>query len=212
MNKKILILSGLYGVLALSYAIASESMNIQKNKSEFFNVYLLKAKISQSSLPAPYDYLLTQPLMTKGLETYYQRTPIIQTIKAVKNQQDNTYHRVIKMLVDGIKARNNIKLALRKKEEKVIELAFITMNFDELPKKIIYKVLHSNIPFGQLLSENHVMISNQDRSYFTVPCNQLLKALMNCQLNSTLYGRTNTIIKADNHQWLAHVVEILAAP
>ena len=113
------------------------------------------------------------------------------------------------MLIDNNKAINDEKLAQRKKEPMVVELAFITMNFNELPKKVIASVLNTNVPFGKLLSDNHVNISITDRTYFLVKCDKVFSSLTRCQLNSKLYGRTNTIIRADNHKWLAHVVEIL---
>ena len=72
-----------------------------------------------------------------------------------------------------------------------------------------YIQLNTNVPFGKLLSNNHVKISIKDRTYFSVKCDKLVASLTHCHLNSKLYGRTNTIIKADNNKWLAHVVEIL---
>ncbi|MBA2648921.1 MAG: hypothetical protein H0U75_04830 [Legionella sp.] len=169
----------------------------------------MSIKISLNKLPIYVHYLLTQPLMTKGIETYYQRTPSIQTINASKNRHNNTYHRLIRMLVDR-SISNNVKLAQSEQEIKVVELAFITMNFNALPKNIIYDVQNTSIPFGQLLINNHIHISNRHRSYFTVICNSQLRLLMNCHLKSTLYGRKNTIVNAKNQKWLAHVVEILS--
>ena len=166
-------------------------------------------KVCRDVLPAPYNYLLTQPLMTKGIEKYYQRTPFIQTIYAIKNQHNNTYYRAIMMLIKDSKARNNVQLAQRKKEVMVVELAFITMNFNELPEKIIEDVLNTNVPFGKLLSNNHVEVHTTDRTYFLVKCDKVFASLTGCHLNSKLYGRTNTIIRADNNKWLAHVMEIL---
>ena len=95
------------------------------------------------------------------------------------------------------------------KEEKVVELAFITMNFNALPEKIIKDVLNTNVPFGKLLSNNHVEIFVTDRTYFWVKCDKVFASLTRCHINSKLYGRTNTIIQANNNKWLAHVVEIL---
>ncbi|MBA2650245.1 MAG: hypothetical protein H0U75_11780 [Legionella sp.] len=92
----------------------------------------------------------------------------------------------------------------------MVELAFITMNFKALPKNIIHDVQNYSIPFGKLIMNNHIKITNRHRSYFTVICNTKLKLLMNCHLKSTLYGRKNTIINAKNKKWLAHVVEILS--
>ena len=195
---------------AISAGIVLQSKHIQEKVKSLSEVGKISTKVSKEVLPAPYNYLLTQPLMTKGIETYYQRTPFIQTIYATKNHHNNTYSRAIVMRVDNNKARNNVTLAIRKKETMVVELAFITMNFEELPPKIINNVINTNVPFGKLLSNNHVKISTKDRTYFWITCDQVLASLTDCHLNNKLYGRTNTIIKANNNQWLAHVVEILA--
>ena len=160
--------------------------------------------VSRDKLPAPFDYLLTQPLMTKAIKNYYQCTPWIQKIYAVKNKHNNTYHRAIIMYVDK-------KVETNSKPSKFgVELAFITMNFNALSRQIIHDVLNTNVPFGQLLTHYHVKIFTTERTYFSVKCNLELASLIHCNRNSTIYGRTNTIISTDNHQWLAHVIEILS--
>lgn len=213
MIQKILCLYGLVAVLNISQAVSlteiHPSKSIQDNMKSLSNLGKISTKVSEDFLLPPYNYLLLQPLMTTGIEKYYQRTPLIQTVYAIKNQHDNTYYRAILMLVDNNKARNNVLLAQRKKEVMVVELAFITINFNALPKKLIGDVLKTNIPFGKLLSKNHLKIYTTDRSYFSVNCDKVLASITGCHLNLKLYGRTNTIVKADNHKWLAHVVEIL---
>ncbi|ARM35054.2 hypothetical protein B0B39_16740 [Legionella longbeachae] len=169
-------------------------------------------KVSLSQLPNPYNVLLTQPLMTKAIEKYYDRSAIIKTIEAHIEQSGNIYHRSIIMLVDRNKARNKPDIAQTKKEAIVAELAFITINFDELPKELVNDVLHTNIPFGKLLTQYQVQVLTQDRSYFKVSCSETLAALISCPLNNPVYSRTNTIIRADNKKWLAHVIEILPNP
>ena len=213
MVKKILVFCALINILnisnATSFVVGPQTKTIQEKMNSLSNVEKTSTRVNQDMLPTPYNYLLTQPLMTKGIEKYYQRTPVIQTIYAIKNQHNNTYSRAIMMLIDSSKARNNVRMAQRKKEAIVVELAFITMNFNELPKKIITDVLNTNIPFGTLLSDNHVKISITGRTYFPVKCNKELASLTNCNLNNTIYGRTNTIIRTDDNKWLASVVEIL---
>lgn len=203
----------LVGFVTLSLAKAPvlqpESSMIQQQTRILFENGKLGTTVSQAVLPKPYDYLLTQPLMTEGIADYYQRTPMIKVIYATKNTHNNTYSRAILMLVDQNKARNNPQLAQVNNEALVVELAFISMNFNALPKPIIEGVLNSNVPFGQLLSLHKMKTVNQDRHYFSVICSTTLSTLTHCRLNSTIYGRTNTIIRADNHQWLAHVIEIL---
>jgi hypothetical protein len=113
------------------------------------------------------------------------------------------------MLIDSNEARDNAKKALQVNEQIPVELAFITMNFNELPKKLIQDIHHTSIPFGQLLVNYHLKTLNTKRSYFSVYCNQALVSFIGCNLNSKIYGRTNTLIKTDNKQWVARVIEIL---
>ena len=213
MINKIVFFCALLNILnisnATSFAVEQPIKTIQEKMNLLLMVEKTRTRVNQDMLPTPYNYLLTQPLMTKGIEEYYQRTPIIQTIYAIKKRPSNTYSRAILMLIDSSKARNNVRLAQRKKETRVVEVAFITMNFKELPQKIITDVLHSNIPFGKLLSNNHVKTSTRGRTYFSIKCNKELNSLTHCNLNSTIYGRTNTIIRTDDNKWLASVVEIL---
>ncbi|BCA94632.1 hypothetical protein TUM19329_09930 [Legionella antarctica] len=172
---------------------------LQKIKS-LANIDKIAIRVNQSMLPIPYRYLLTQPLMTKGVEEYYQRTPVIQTIYARKNKRNNTYSRSIIMLLDYNKVRNDVRLAQKKSEIMVVVLAFITINFNELPNKIIADVLNTNIPLGQLLFTNHVKILSTDRSYFYVRCNKVIFLLTHCNQDNKLYGRTHTLIRADNNR------------
>lgn len=165
--------------------------------------------IKQEMLPKPYDYLLSQPLMTLGIETYYQRIPIIQTIFAKQNRQNNSYSRIIIMLVDSNKTRNDATKALERNEQVPVELALITMNFNELPQHLIHDVLHSNIPFGKLLIKHHIKTSSSNRRYFVLDCNKTFASLIHCKLNSKLYGRTNTLNHAGNKKWVARMIEIL---
>ncbi|KTD64966.1 hypothetical protein [Legionella shakespearei] len=193
---------------ALSFTEKGQQ-SIQEEVQKLSYMVQQSPEVNKDSLPVPYNYLLLQPLMTKGIETYYQRIPLIRTLYAARNTSDNTYFRAILMFVDKRKDRNNPQWAQKKNETMIVELAFITINFNELPTKLINDVLNTNIPFGTLLSDNQVNVVSTGRSYFAIKCNELLASLTHCTLNSTLYGRKNTLIKADNKKWLAQVVEIL---
>ncbi len=190
-------------------AIDLQVNGIQQKMKSLANIDKMATRVSESVLPIPYNYLLTQPLMTKGVEKYYQRTPIIHTIYAKKNKSTNTYYRAVMMLLDRNKARNDVHLAQKKKDLMVVELAFITMNFNELPKKVISDVLNTNIPLGKSLFSNHVKTFTKDCSYISIRCDKVVFSLTHCKVNSKLYGRTNTIVRADNKRWIAQVVEIL---
>lgn len=212
MSKNFFFLFLLINIFNTGYAISGtiEQQTIQQEMKSLSSVDKTATRVSQAMLPAPYYYLLTQPLMTKGIEEYYQRTPIIQTIYSKRNKRNNTYYRAIRMLIDNSKARNNVKVAQKNKESRVVELAFITMNFSALPKEVITAVLNTNIPFGKLLSANHIQISTKNRNYFSIKCTKTLFSLTHCHLDDKLYGRTNTLVRADNNKWLAHVIEILS--
>ncbi|KTD10652.1 hypothetical protein Lgra_1618 [Legionella gratiana] len=200
-------------VCKISSANGSSEINtpyVEVNK--LAEIDKIGTKVNPSQLPSPYNDLLTQPLMTKAIEKYYGRTAIVKTIEAHLEQSSTIYHRSIIMLVDKNKERNQPELAQTKKEVIVAELAFITINFNELPKTLVDDVLHTNIPFGRLLTQYDVQVLTQDRNYFKVSCNRTLATFIHCPLNQSVYGRTNTIIRADNKKWLAHVVEILPNP
>jgi hypothetical protein len=177
--------------------------------SKSTKIALSPLKIAPALLPMPYSYLLTQPLMTLGIEKYYQRTPIIHTIYAVKNQKTNTYSRAILMLLDSRKTRNNAKIAQEKKEEVTVELAFITINFNELPEKVINDILNTSVPFGKLLIVHHLKTSSSKRLYFSLQCSKELAKRIGCKINNQIYARMNTIVRKDNKKWLAQVIEIL---
>lgn len=160
------------------------------------------------SLPAPYRHLLSQELMTKTLEQYYQRTAIIQPLNTSQNESEQTYSRTIIMLIDSNKGRNDAKLAERRQEAQIVELAFITINFKILPKDMIDEIRHTTVPFGTLLARHKIPFYTSRRSYFSLPCDEKLAAMIPCQLHHQTYGRKNVIVRKDG-QWLAKVVEIL---
>ncbi|KTD50982.1 hypothetical protein [Legionella quateirensis] len=166
--------------------------------------------VNQINLPEPYDYLLTQQLLTPAIENYYKRTAIIRVIHTHQNSNEHTYSRVISMLLDPVKERDDAKLAQNMKEDLIVELAFITIFYRELPQQFIRDIIHSNIPFGTLLKKNHINTYSTNRYYFSTSCNSELVQHIKCRLNTTLYGRVNTIVKGDNKQQIAQVVELLS--
>ncbi|WP_019218196.1 hypothetical protein [Legionella tunisiensis] len=172
----------------------------------------MEQNINKDKLPVPYNFLLIQPLMTMGIEKYYHRTPKIEIISAKKDEQTNTYSRAITMLIDGDKKRNDVKIAQLTNEAVVVEFALITMNFSELPDKVITGVLNTQIPFGKLLVMNKLKAYDIGQQYFAVQCDSVIAQYLHCPKNSRLYGRTNTIIRKDNQKWIAQVVEILSGP
>ncbi|MBA2652194.1 MAG: hypothetical protein H0U73_08010 [Tatlockia sp.] len=202
MIKRFFLFCVLIRIICISQAADLPTQSLEQKRINLSNIVKLGTKVNQANLPFPYDYLLTQPLMTKGIEKYYQCTAIIQTVYAKKNSTNNTFFRIILMLL-----KPNSKL--KEKEAPVVELAFITMNFKELPQTIINDVLDTNIPFGKSLLKNHFKTRSRDRQYFSVSCDNVLSSLTHCTLNRKLYGRSNTLLRKDNNRWIARVVEIL---
>lgn len=154
--------------------------------------------IAQNQLPAPFNQLLTQPLMTETLAGYYKTKPIIKTLDAYQDQIRHHFYRVILMLDN-----RNPKIP------RIIELGFIQINLNELPPEMIQELLSTNIPFGQLLRDHKIKIDTKDRQYFTLICSKKLEELTHCQIDTTLYARRNTIVSAANGQWIAKVIEVL---
>lgn len=196
-------------LILLLAANISWSSTTQTFLTHGFDINKNIIKIEEEKLPPPYNYLLTQPLMTKGIEHYYGRTAIIQTLYAEQNEEKKSYSRIIRMLLDSNKKRNNPQVAQQKKEIFIAELAFITINFDALPKAMIKDITNTKTPFGTLITKYHLNVRSVDRSYFSLKCSKDLSALTQCTVNKTLYGRRNTLVNANTKQWLAKVVEIL---
>lgn len=210
-NKNVMIIL-LFFCIHLAYAgsINFIDLNSQIASKEIFKTQKLKSlKIDENNLPKPYDYLLTQSLMTLGLEKYYQRTAIIKVVHVNNNKKNKVYTRTILMLIDSDKKRNNAQLAQANKEDIPVELALISINFNELPKEVLSKIIHTNIPFGKLIKEYNIRTYGSNREYFSIECDQNLSKLLHCELQETIYGRTNTLRRVDNRKWIAHTVEII---
>lgn len=210
----------LFGFFTNSYALEKQFSANKANLPQlnafysFFGkkITVLEKNLNKEKLPVPYNFLLIQPLMTIGIEKYYHRTPKIEIISAKKDEQANTYSRAIIMLIDGNKERNDVKTAQLKNEAVAVEFALITMNFSELPDKVITGVLNSKVPFGKLLVMNKLETYDTGQQYFAVRCDSVVAHYLRCSKNSRLYGRTNTIVRKDNQKWIAQVVEILSGP
>ncbi|HAZ7572617.1 hypothetical protein OQJ02_07320 [Legionella sp. PATHC032] len=206
-NRNIMLFLFLSVLEGLSHAATSINTN---QTDSLFNIVKMSTILSKDSLMSPYNYLLTQPLMTTTLERYYKRTSRIKVIAAFTNPDNNTYYRIIIMYVDRNKKRNNVDLAQKKNEVIPVELAAIKINFDELPEKLITDIIYTNIPFGKLLTQHHLKVFSKDRTYFSLACNKMLASLIHCKPNKKLYGRTNLLVRADNEKWIARVIEILS--
>lgn len=218
--KKILILLTLMMTLSITIAKANVALNWNNSSLiplvQFFTQTKLAesawptlSTVSQEDLPKPYDFLLTQPVMTLGLASYYKRTPKVRPpLYVLENTQQKTYSRGIIMIVDNDATRNNAAIADTLHDTTIVELGLITMNIAALPPAVIDGVKHSNTPFGALLAQNNINTHDSNRHFFKIECNALLNKNLGCTLKQTLYGRTNTLVNQQG-VWIAHVVEIL---
>lgn len=181
------------------------------NLSNFLKINkLVGMEVNKESLPKPYNFLLVQPLMTIGIEQYYQRTPEIKTIYAEQDHKSNCYSRVIYMFMNKEKVKYR-KGGIQSKSNNInVELAFITINFNELSEQVIRSILENKTPFGKILVNNKIKTFTKDRAYFSVKCTSDLAKILHCKINKNIYGRINTLVREDNKNWVAQVIEILS--
>ncbi|MBS0350129.1 MAG: hypothetical protein JSR33_02895 [Proteobacteria bacterium] len=164
--------------------------------------------IDRGSLPKPYDFLLTQEIMTTGISQYYHRSPKIRT-PIHKQIENNIYYRAIVMVIDKVAERDNPDIADPLQETIAVELGLININLNVLPAQIIKELDHSSIPFGSLLKNHAVKIASSNQFPFKIQSISIFQEHLNKRDNPFFYGRTN-ILKDENNRWLANVVEILA--
>lgn len=157
------------------------------------DIIFLDRNLSQNQLPKPFDYLLTQPIMTLSLEKHYHFKIKIKKITSKLNH--NIYTRAVIMYLDS-------------PAHETVEFALIKINLSALPKKMINEIMFSDTPFGKLLALNHIDTSSKVKAYFSIKCNPSIQKYTHCILNQKIYGRTNIIVDQDN-KWLAKVVEVL---
>lgn len=166
--------------------------------------------VQESDLPAMQKSILTQPLLTAAITDYYQRTPKIrEPLHIDEDIEQNQLYRAIIMIVDKNGHRDNALLADTLNESRVVELGLISINFSALPENIKSDIRKGEIPFGALLLKHKIATDSINTRYFKMACEQHLATHLQCEIGQMLYGRSNTLVREDNHVWLAHVVEIL---
>lgn len=200
----------LIGLVITMSMIEMSSLSFANLENFFDLLGQKKIMVSESDLPKPFDYLLTQPLLTKGLENYYKRIALLTPIQAKMDDKNNIFTRSILMLIDRNAERNNVEQAKLKNETATLEFSTIQMNFNALPNSVINGVLNSNVPFGKLLINQNISIKTTGRTYFKIRCDKTLSEILKCPENTNIYGRTNTILDAKNMTWLAKVTEIIS--
>ncbi len=183
---------------------------------QFFNQSKLPRKdwpgiypVRKSELPVPYDFLLTQPVMTLGIAHYYQRTPKVRPpLYVVEDAQQHIYSRGIIMIVDKNARRDDASRADHLRQSTIVELGLININTAVLPEGFLDEIRHSRTPFGALLAKYQVKTHDTDQYFFKIQCQKVLRLNLGCSRGQMLYGRTNTLVNQQNIR-VANVVEIL---
>lgn len=167
--------------------------------------------IAKETLPSMASFLLTGSLLTPRVAEFYQRTPQIRIpLQIDDNDKTKQYYRAVIMVIDNKKQRDQALQADKLKESTIVELGLISINFAAMPEALIADVRKGQTPFGALLLKHKVSTQNIDTRYFKISCDMPLTAYLLCKRGETLYGRSNTLVRDDNHVWVAHVVEILS--
>lgn len=154
----------------------------------------------RNALPAPWDRLLTAPLLTPGLARFYERSPRIERLLEVHSTSTGLLARAIRMVVD-VKGRPN--------EKRIIETALIVINLSALPAGVREGVLQTDLPFGALLERERVQVQSKGRQYFKLSCSPLFVWLLDCSPDAVFYGRTHLLVDAATRTWLARVMEVV---
>jgi hypothetical protein len=163
----------------------------------------------QAALPAPYDLLLTNPLMTLGIEKYYQRILKIRApLYTLQDTKQQLLSRAVLMIVDKDARRNQAQIADAQGQSLVVALGLIQIYYAALSPLMLEEILTTQNPFGALLAQHKIMTQQKDSHYFNVKSGSIFSEYF--PNKTVLYGRTNTLTRQDNGQLLAHVVEILA--
>lgn len=155
---------------------------------------------SRDALPAPWDRLLTAPLMTPELARFYQHTPRIERLLEVHSRSTGLLARAIRMVVD-VKGSPD--------KTRVIEAALILINLSALPLDVREEALQTEIPFGTLLEREGVQVQSKERQYFKLSCSPLFVWLLDCRPDAVFYGRTHLLVDATTRAWLARVLELV---
>jgi hypothetical protein len=161
-----------------------------------------------NGLPKPYDFLLTQDIMTLGISRHYLRSPRIRA-PIFKTIENNIYSRAVIMIIDNNADRDDPDAADSLQQTTAVELGLININLNALPQQITTALENTSMPFGTLLKKHELKTISANRQLFKIRSIPLFQKYLNFSSNELLYGRTNTLIDEQNH-WLANVVEILA--
>ena len=179
-------------------------MNLQTSSFEPLRMFLTNEKIpekewpilieiTEKELPEQHN-VLTQPLLTKALADHYEATPhILPPLQVEDDVKHHRYYRAINMIVNN----------------KVVELGLIIVNTGALPDDFNKQLREAKTPFGTMIIEHGIKTLSPTKRFFKATCDQHIAQYLKCEQGKLLYGRTNTIVREKDHEWLAHVVEIL---
>ncbi|HCA89388.1 MAG: hypothetical protein CMF38_02225 [Legionellaceae bacterium] len=184
--------------------------SITTTQSALFHAFLTNVQarhVAMGALPYPYDVLLTQPLMTQNLEDFYQSTCEMKVLKTHFDKNQRLYARAITLNV----AQNALRVqSLHPKKACTVQVAFIVMNVEQLSAQAWQDVMAENKPFGVILRDSGLKTISQNCLFYALIPTHSLSKLLQCSADKILYARAHTLVRQDNQQWLAQVVEILS--
>lgn len=164
-------------------------------------------------LPRPMRFLLSQPLMTQGIQQFYGRTPKIRPpIQTYYPVDENTYFRAITMIVDQDPIRDHALIADGCGESQTVALGLIHMHLAALPDDLILAVLKGQTPFGALLTQHSIPTQSHYVYYQVLDRYGFLRTYLPQVVDSQVpfyYARTNTLRDSRTGVWLARTFEIL---
>ncbi len=100
--------------------------------------------IDEKALPNWAAQMLTKPLLTPAIASYYQRTPKIRApLQVEEDVKNKRYYRAIIMVIDTNAKRDDALLADTLNESSIVELGLISINFAALPQSVIDGVVRN---------------------------------------------------------------------
>jgi hypothetical protein len=198
------IISILFWGIVMTANAASHAMDLNANAFEPLRIFLTNEKIPENEWPVLIEItekelpaqqqVLTQPLLTKALADHHEATPnIAKPLQVEDDVKHHRYYRAINMIVNN----------------KVVELGLIIVNTGALPDEFNKQLREANKPFGTMIIEHDIKTLSPTKRFFKTNCDQHIARYLKCEQGKLLYGRTNTIVRESDHEWLAHVVELL---
>jgi hypothetical protein len=151
-------------------------------------------RLQPEEVPDPYRRLLVHDRdMTPTLESAYNGRLHLRVLRY--SVEDSVVKRLVALVLD---------------DETPVEMGAIKIYLDRLPPQARDLVLELRKPFGGILQTLGVDHYSRPVGFFRVAADELMRDALRAAPGSTLYGRRNTLWRAEGEP-LAQVVEVLPA-